>query len=122
MTFLSRFVVLRRIFFMGGIHYFYRAITFFITVLPKADPHYKCAPKLDNITFVEIARRVLKLLSGMGLSINGQHIYCGDYIYSGHTMTLLMTFLIIRECKFSFCFGVFLFAKPGNWAVTRFRI
>ena len=36
----------------------------------------------------------------MGLSINGQHIYCGDYIYSGHTMTLVMTYLIIKECKF----------------------
>ena len=72
----------------------------YVTVLPKADPHYKCAPKLNETTVLEIARRVLKLLSGMGLSINGQHIYCGDYIYSGHTMTLLMTYLIIKECKY----------------------
>ena len=42
---------------------------------------------------------MLKLLSGAGLSINEQHVYCGDYIYSGHTMTLVMTFLIIKECK-----------------------
>ena len=53
----------------------------YITVLPKADPYYKCAPKLNVTTTLEIAQRVLKLLSGMGLSINGQHIYCGDYIY-----------------------------------------
>lgn len=92
-------MVLRRIFFLGGIHYFYRAITMSITVLPKADPNYKCAPKLDELTFMTVLRRVLKLLSGMGLSINGQHIYCGDYVYSGHTMTLLMTYLIISECK-----------------------
>ena len=43
---------------------------------------------------------MLKLLSGAGLSINEQHVYCGDYIYSGHTMTLVMTFLIIKECEF----------------------
>ena len=72
---LSSFIILRRIFFLGGVHYFYRAVTMYITVLPKADPHYKCAPKLNVTTTLEIAQRVLKLLSGMGLSINGQHIY-----------------------------------------------
>ena len=46
-----------------------------------------------------ILQRMLKLLSGAGLSINEQHVYCGDYIYSGHTMTLVMTFLIIKECE-----------------------
>ncbi|QQP40895.1 Phosphatidylcholine:ceramide cholinephosphotransferase 1like, partial [Caligus rogercresseyi] len=91
------FIILRRIFLIIGIHYYYRAITMYITVLPKADPNYKCAPKLDRMTFLEIAQRVLKLLSGMGLSINGQHIYCGDYIYSGHTMSLIMTYLVIKE-------------------------
>jgi hypothetical protein len=27
-------------------------------------------------------------------------VYCGDYIYSGHTMTLIMGYLVIKECKF----------------------
>jgi len=40
---------------------------------------------------------LLKLLSGFGLSLNGGHVYCGDYIYSGHTMTLVMTYLIVSE-------------------------
>ena len=35
----------------------------------------------------------------MGLSVNGQHVFCGDYIYSGHTMIIIMGHLIIRECK-----------------------
>jgi shingomyelin synthase len=35
----------------------------------------------------------------MGLSMNGQHVYCGDYIYSGHTMILVMGFLAIKECR-----------------------
>ena len=45
--------------------------------------------------------RMIRLMSGGGLSINEQHVYCGDYIYSGHTMTLVMTFLIIKECKWT---------------------
>jgi len=92
-----RFIVLRRIFLLVGIHYYYRAVTMYITVLPKSNDDYKCAPKSDHVTFMIIFQRVLKLLSGMGLSINGKHVYCGDYIYSGHTMTLIMTYLVIKE-------------------------
>jgi len=38
-------------------------------------------------------------MSGFGLSINGQHVYCGDFIFSGHTMILILSYLIISECK-----------------------
>jgi len=41
----------------------------------------------------------VKILSGFGLSINGQHVYCGDFIFSGHTMILILSYLLIRECK-----------------------
>lgn len=44
-------------------------------------------------------KRVFQLISGMGLSINGKHTYCGDYIYSGHTIILVMSYLIINECE-----------------------
>jgi len=92
-----RFIVLRRMFLLVGIHYYYRAVTMYVTVLPKPNDNYVCAPKADHVTFMVIFQRVLKLLSGMGLSINGKHVYCGDYIYSGHTMTLIMTYLVIKE-------------------------
>ena len=46
-----------------------------------------------------IAERVLKIISGGGLSINGKHVYCGDYIYSGHTMVLTMGYLAIKQCE-----------------------
>merc|ERR1719158_92883 len=95
-----RFIVYRRIFLIGGLHYFYRAITMALTVLPVADKNYRediCQPQSNQTSAFVMGQRVLKLISGMGLAINGKHVYCGDYIYSGHTMSLVMAYLIIKE-------------------------
>lgn len=43
----------------------------------------------------------MKLLAGGGLSITGSHDMCGDYLYSGHTVMLTLTYLFIKECKFT---------------------
>merc|ERR1712000_92900 len=72
----------------------------FLTVLPVADKKYQkniCMGPSNQTTAFVVAQRVLKLISGMGLAINGKHVYCGDYIYSGHTMSLVMAYLIIKE-------------------------
>ena len=53
------------------------------------------------MTFSDYTKRILTIISGGGLSINGKHIYCGDYIFSGHTMTLTMGYLVIKQCKIS---------------------
>lgn len=92
-----RLVILRRIWLLLGILYYYRAITMFITVLPKADKTYICQPKSDNITMWLVVNRVLTLISGGGLSINGKQVYCGDYIFSGHTVTLTLGYLAIKQ-------------------------
>lgn len=43
-------------------------------------------------------QRVLQLLSGGGLSITGSHLLCGDFLYSGHTVILTLTYLFLKEC------------------------
>lgn len=45
-------------------------------------------------------QRVVKLVSGGGLSITGSHLMCGDFLYSGHTVMLTLTFLFIHECEY----------------------
>lgn len=92
-----RFIILRRVFMIMGLMYFMRSITMFVTQVPIASTTYYCSPKENSTTAALVAKRVLRLLSGFGLSINGQHIYCGDYIYSGHTVILTMSYLVVKE-------------------------
>lgn len=61
---------------------------------------YYCSPKANSTNPVLIAKRVFQLFSGFGLSINGKHTFCGDYMYSGHTTILVMSYLIVVECKY----------------------
>jgi len=96
-----RFIVLRRLCLLLGLLYGYRAITMFVTVLPISNPNYQCDPKLTEsgqyLTVLIVLRRAVKILSGFGLSMNGQHVFCGDFIFSGHTMIFLLCYLVIIE-------------------------
>ncbi|XP_059059509.1 phosphatidylcholine:ceramide cholinephosphotransferase 2-like isoform X1 [Achroia grisella] len=92
-----RFIVARRLFFIIGLLYLYRSITMFVTVLPVSSTTYFCSPKSNNTTPLLVFKRMFYLISGFGLSINGKHTYCGDYIYSGHTMVLVLSYLIVAE-------------------------
>merc|ERR1719323_379565 len=105
-----RSILLRRMFLTVGLHYFYRSITMFLTVLPVSDKIYRddvCKQPSSDITPLIVVQRVAKLISGMGLSINENHVYCGDQIYSGHTMVLVMTYLVIVQYLVVVYFSIF---------------
>lgn len=72
----------------------------YVTVLPVSSTTYFCSPKSNSTSLTLIAKHAFQLMSGFGLSINGKHTYCGDYIYSGHTVMLVLGYLVISECKF----------------------
>ena len=88
---LGRFILVRRVCLIVGLLYGYRALTMIITVLPAANPEYLCDPQVllkksfiskhwlwmqfqlnHTISAGEVAHRVVKIISGFGLSINGQ--------------------------------------------------
>lgn len=93
---------MRRIFLMMSVLYFLRSITMYVTVMPVSSTTYFCSPKSSNeTTTYVIAKRAFQLISGFGLSINGKHTYCGDYIFSGHTVMLVLGYLVIAECGFN---------------------
>merc|ERR1719184_48497 len=92
-----RTILLRRIWLILGLLYFYRAVTMCVTVLPKADKTYICMPKKNETSAMMYVKRMLTIISGGGLSISGKHVFCGDYIFSGHTMTLTLGYLVIKQ-------------------------
>ncbi|KAG8191862.1 hypothetical protein JTE90_019798 [Oedothorax gibbosus] len=125
-----RFIILRRCFIIIGLLYFMRSITMFVTQVPVASTTYFCSPKANTTSPLLITKRVLSMMSGFGLSINGKHTFCGDYIYSGHTVILTMAYLVIREYSprrfyifhwivwLSSCTGVFLvLLSRGHYTV-----
>ncbi|XP_014012352.1 phosphatidylcholine:ceramide cholinephosphotransferase 2 isoform X2 [Salmo salar] len=89
-------IIGRRCFFMIGTLYMYRCVTMYITTLPVPGRHFTCAPKLYGDS-EGMVWRILGLISGGGLSITGGHLMCGDFLYSGHTVTLTLAYLFIQE-------------------------
>ena len=43
--------------------------------------------------------KVLEITTGGGISLGDEQPFCGDYIFSGHTMMLVMGYLVVRDCK-----------------------
>ena len=57
--------MLRRCFLIIGLLYMYRAVTMWVTALPKADKNYECAEKFDGpLTMAELFKRVVKIVTG----------------------------------------------------------
>ncbi|KPM05799.1 phosphatidylcholine:ceramide cholinephosphotransferase 1-like protein [Sarcoptes scabiei] len=97
MIFSHRFcwIIMPRLFIILGFLYLLRAICMASTQVPVSNPKYYCSPKI-NITEMNmftltktILYRIIFMSVGMGLSVNGHHTYCGDYIFSGHTVILV---------------------------------
>lgn len=91
-----RLVIARRVFLMMSLLYLYRAVTMYITVTPVPSNAYICSPPLD-LTVWGAIRQASLIIFGMGLSINGYHILCGDNIYSGHTLVFIFCYLLVAE-------------------------
>jgi len=97
-----RTIVFMRVFLILGIMYLYRAVTFFVTAVPKADPGFHCYDKMNGtLSFNVFASRVVVISSGGGLSLGNEledkHFYCGDYIFSGHTSVFILMYLAIKQ-------------------------
>jgi len=92
-----RMIILRRVFFLMGLMYYYRAITMQLTVLPKPDTNWDCPKYNGTLDARAVFDKVLEITTGGGISLGEQQPFCGDYIFSGHTMMLVTGYLVVRD-------------------------
>lgn len=112
----------RRMFLILSLLYMYRAITMFVTVMPVSSTTYYCSPKSNETTPLEVTKRIIHLFTGLGLSVNGKHTFCGDYIYSGHTVILVFCYLFISECECDALSGKFCLSSPESMITIQYCI
>jgi shingomyelin synthase len=99
----KRLLILRRLAVIFGYLNLLRAYTVIVTSLPDASP--ECAKQfMENATYKEQSVPVA-IVSSMRRAFllvieAGQHITCGDMIFSGHTVFMtICTMVILQYCR-----------------------
>ena len=90
-----RLIILRRFFFLSSVLYLYRCATTLLTILPLPATYLRCAEKLEgDKLIIESISRAIDSLSKGAMSTAGVST-CGDYVYSGHTIVLMLPYLML---------------------------
>ncbi|CAF1959634.1 unnamed protein product [Rotaria magnacalcarata] len=90
-----RLIIMRRLFAIAAALYFLRSLTLVFTSLPVATRITDCRPE-KFISFIARLKKASLIFLGQGLSSFGVKT-CGDYLYSGHTCTLVLATHFINE-------------------------
>ena len=91
----DRAKIFQRFFFTFGTLFLYRGFLMYMTLLPRPSKSLNCEYQINSTS--QIIQDTITFWLSMGLSANGEHKYCGDYMYSGHTATILCLHLYILE-------------------------
>ncbi|VDI03931.1 Hypothetical predicted protein [Mytilus galloprovincialis] len=89
------FILLRRMFVIAASIFLFRSICVIVTSLPMPQENFNCE-KLVFKNGWERFSRALEIYSGMGMKVSGLKT-CGDYMFSGHTVTITTLILLINE-------------------------
>ncbi|CAF1163833.1 unnamed protein product [Rotaria sp. Silwood1] len=90
-----RLIILRRLFAIAAALYFLRSLTLVFTSLPVATEITDCRPERFS-SFGARLKKANLIFLGQGMSSFGVKT-CGDYLYSGHTCTLILATHFINE-------------------------
>lgn len=100
-------IIFRRFFFLIFLLFSARLLTMNATMLPiSSERLYHCEPKHHAANVGLIMSRFLEISYGWGLSSTSELKYCGNYVYSGHTVVLVLNSLMIDEYCPSFLVNV----------------
>lgn len=90
-----RFILMRRFFALTGTVFLLRCVTMIITSLSVPGTHLECSPRPYGNLWAKL-EKALEIWQGFGMSVAGVRT-CGDYMFSGHTVTLTMLNFFITE-------------------------
>lgn len=90
-----RAIILRRLFSIFGSVFLLRCVTMLITSLSVPGRHLTCTAQPYG-NWLERLSQAFKIWQGGGMSIQGVRT-CGDYMFSGHTVTLTLLNFFITE-------------------------
>jgi len=90
-----RFIIMRRFFSLCGTIFLLRCITMLITSLSVPGTHLECTPRPYGDIWNKI-QSAYSIWSGGGMTLQGVRT-CGDYMFSGHTVTLTLLNFFITE-------------------------
>merc|ERR1719189_3564497 len=90
-----RFIIARRCFAIGGTIFLLRCFTMLITSLSVPGVHLDCKPRPYG-SWASRLHEAFIIWSGAGLSLQGVRT-CGDYMFSGHTVSLTLLNFFITE-------------------------
>merc|ERR1719400_484123 len=112
-----RFILMRRFFSISGTIFMLRCVTMLITSLSVPGTHLECQPRPYGDLWNKVHNAYI-IWTGAGMSLQGVRT-CGDYMFSGHTVSLTLLNFFITEYtsrKIYFlhtftwlcnCFGIF---------------
>lgn len=90
-----RAIILRRLFSIFGSVFLLRCVTMLITSLSVPGRHLDCTARPYG-SWLERLSQAFMIWQGGGMSIQGVRS-CGDYMFSGHTVTLTLLNFFITE-------------------------
>lgn len=92
-----RVVVIRRVLFIIGCLYTLRTIMMLVTQLPSGykNNSLRCQPASTNTSFSTYLQRTLEQTIHVGFQDNSEQMLCGDLLFSGHTLIMVISSLSI---------------------------
>ncbi|VDM53170.1 unnamed protein product [Angiostrongylus costaricensis] len=90
-----RWIITRRLFYIGSVLYIMRAISICLTHIPSGFHDFEndiCVPPNPdpNPDLASVASKFLSILATFGLQVqmSGNKLHCGDMLFSGHTTAI----------------------------------
>jgi len=90
-----RFILMRRFFSISGTIFLLRCVTMLITSLSVPGKHLDCAPRPYGDIYNKLYNAFV-IWTGAGMTLQGVRT-CGDYMFSGHTVSLTLLNFFITE-------------------------